>query len=48
MVVAATLMAEKNLTCDEGIELLRSKPNGIRPNPAFMELLSKGEQEVRR
>lgn len=39
MVLAAYLMQRENWSRDKALEFLRSRRPGVRPNPAFMDLL---------
>jgi hypothetical protein len=47
MVVAAYLMHKNQWTRDQAIEFIRGKRPEIRPNPAFMELLSEWERTLK-
>jgi hypothetical protein len=46
MVVVAYLMFKNKWTRDEALAFVRTKREGVRPNPAFMELLLEWEREV--
>lgn len=48
MVVVAYVMAHNGLPRDEAMELVRSCRPGLRPNPAFMQLLLEWEQSLQR
>lgn len=43
MVVVAYVMAREGWSRDEAMEFVRSRRQGLRPNPAFMELLLEWE-----
>ncbi len=47
MVSTAYLMREHNWTRDEALAFVRSKRPGVRPNPAFMPLLTEWEQALK-
>ncbi len=48
MVVAAWLMRSKGWTRHQALAFLRSRRPGVRPNPAFMQLLVEWEHSLRR
>lgn len=48
MVTAAYLMKEHGWGRDEALAFLRSKRPVVRPNPAFMQLLTEWEAANRR
>lgn len=47
MVVVAYLMAEKGWSRDEAMRFVRAKRPGLRPNPAFVELLDQWERNLK-
>jgi hypothetical protein len=48
MIVAAYLMKREGWNRDQALEFLRSRRPGVRPNPAFMELLLDWEHALKR
>lgn len=48
MVVVAYYMARNGWSRDETMEFVRSRRPGLRPNPAFMQLLLEWERSLRR
>jgi hypothetical protein len=48
MVLAAYLMRRESWTRDQALEFLRSRRPGVRPNPAFMELLLEWERTLKK
>jgi protein-tyrosine phosphatase len=48
LVVLAYLMARKGWSRDEALAFVRSRRPVVRPNPAFMHLLSEWEQSVKK
>jgi protein-tyrosine phosphatase len=48
MVVAAYLMRREKWPRDRAIEYLRSRRPGVRPNPAFLELLGEWEEQLKK
>jgi hypothetical protein len=46
MVMAAYLMQREGWTRDQALEFLRSRRPGVRPNPAFMQLLLEWERTL--
>jgi protein-tyrosine phosphatase len=47
MVVAAYLMKREGWTRDQALAFLRSRRPGVRPNPAFLQLLLDWEHSLR-
>lgn len=47
MVVVAYYMARHGWSRDEAVEFVRSRRPGLRPNPAFMSLLSEWEHAIK-
>ena len=47
MVMAAYLMRRENWNREQALEFLRSRRPGVRPNPAFLALLSEWEQTLK-
>lgn len=47
MVVVAYYMARNSWSRDEAMEFVKSRRPGLRPNPAFMRLLSEWEQSLK-
>lgn len=48
MVTAAYLMQDRGMTRDEAVAFLQKTRPQVRPNPAFMELLSTWETELKK
>jgi hypothetical protein len=48
MVMTAYLMEREEWSRDRALEFLRSRRPGVRPNPAFMELLMEWEQTLKK
>ena len=48
MVVAAYYMARNRCSRDEAVAFVRSRRPGLRPNPAFMQLLLEWERSPKR
>ena len=48
MVVVAYLMQRDKLTRDEALKLVKGKREMVQPNPAFMELLTEYEKELKK
>lgn len=47
MVLAAYLMQRESWSRDQALDFLRSRRPDVRPNPAFMQLLSEWEQSLK-
>jgi hypothetical protein len=47
MVMAAYLMWREKWSRDKALEFLRSRRPGVRPNPAFMQLLAEWEKSLK-
>jgi protein-tyrosine phosphatase len=48
MVVTAYLMYKYSWTLDDALAFVRTKREGVRPNPAFRPLLDEWERELRK
>jgi Dual specificity phosphatase, catalytic domain len=48
MVMAAYFMKREGWSCDRALDFLQDRRPGVRPNPAFMDLLLEWDQRLKR